>query len=126
MLIFSGENGVFQNRRNLLVGEQDAPLQCEAADNLAVVGVKLGDDVGAKILERANLRKVTRINKKQSCQRTNGDRAQQKQGEGNASHNLAPAQAQRDLRQLYPEDFILAQILPEHPKIRRKLRVCVS
>src|SRR6266566_8230047 len=73
VLIFGREDGVFQDLRNLLVGEQDAPLQSETADDLAVVGIKLGDNVGTKIFESANLRKVARINEDQSCHRANGD-----------------------------------------------------
>ncbi|HWS63611.1 MAG TPA: hypothetical protein VN325_12720 [Steroidobacteraceae bacterium] len=126
VLIFGREDGVFQDLRNLLVAEQDAALQSETADDLAVVGIELGDDVGAKIFEGANLRKVARIHKDQSCQRANGDRAEQQKCEGDASHNLAAAQSQRDRRQLYHEDFILAQILAQNAKIRRKRQPGVS
>ena len=47
MLVFGGEDGVLQNRRDLIVGEQNAALQGERADQLAVVGVEFGDDVRA-------------------------------------------------------------------------------
>jgi len=39
VLILGRKEGVLQDRRNLFVGEQDAALQSEAADDLAVVGV---------------------------------------------------------------------------------------
>ena len=122
MLVFGGEDGVLQDRRNLFVGKQDAALQRETADHLAVVGVQLGDDVGAEIFERADLRKVARIDEQQACQRADGDRRQQQQRKSDAPDNLAAAQAQRDRRQLYHENFILAQMRGEHAEIRKKLR----
>ena len=126
MLVLGGENGVLQDRRNLLVGQQDAPLQREAADDLAVVGVKFGDDVGTKIFQGANLREIARIDKQQPGQRADGNRGQQQQREGNASDNLAAAQAQRDRRQLYHENFILTQMRGENAEIRKKPWPCVS
>jgi hypothetical protein len=63
MLVFRREDGVLQNLRNLLVGKQNAPLQREISDHLPVVRVQFGDDVGAIILQRADLRKVARIDK---------------------------------------------------------------
>src|SRR6267142_2158147 len=121
VLVFGREDGVFQDLWNLLVAEQDAALQSKTDDDLAVVGIELGDDVGAKIFEGANLRKVARIHKDQSCQRANGDRAEQQKCEGDASHNLAAAQSQRDRRQIYHEEFILTQMLPKNAKIKGKL-----
>ena len=126
VLVFGGENGVLQDRRNLLVGEQDAALQGETPDNLAVVCIELGDNIGTEIFESTDLGKVARINKQQPCQRPNGDRAQQQHCKGDTSDNLAAAQSQRDRRQLYHENFILAQILGENAKIRRKPCSCVS
>ena len=56
----------FRTLRNLIVGQQDSPLQGEGADGLAVVGVQLGDHVGTIILERVNFRQVARVNEQQS------------------------------------------------------------
>ena len=102
VLVLGGEDGVLQDRRNLLVGQQDAALQCEAADNLAVIGVEFGDDVRAEIFQGANLREIARIDKQQAGQRADGDRGQQQQRKSNPSDNLAAAQAERDWRQALP------------------------
>ena len=93
VLVLGGENGVLQNRRDLLVGKQDAALQREAADNLAVVGIEFGDDIGTEIFQGANLGKVARIDKQQPRQRAQRNRAQQQQRKSDASDNLAAAQA---------------------------------
>ncbi len=63
MLVFSRGDGVFQDGRHLFPGEQDAPLQCEISDLLAVVGVELGHDVGAIILQRADFRQIRGVDK---------------------------------------------------------------
>src|SRR5712692_9423610 len=110
VLVFGGQDGVPQYRRNLLVGEQDAALQSKAADNLAVLGVKFGDDVRTEIFQRADLRQVTRIHKEEPRQGPYGNRSEQKQRKGQAPDHLAAAQAERDRRELYHEDFILAQM----------------
>jgi len=47
VLVLDGGNGVVEDFRNLLPGHEDAALQGEAADKLAIVGVDFGDDVGA-------------------------------------------------------------------------------
>ena len=65
---------------------------------------------GTEIFQGVNLRKVAGINEQQPGQRADGNRGQQQQRESDASDNLAAAQAQRDRRQLYHEDFILTQI----------------
>ena len=62
VLILGGQNGILQDLRELFVGEKHAALQGEVADNLAVVRVEFGDNVGLKILERANLREIAGIN----------------------------------------------------------------
>ena len=93
MLVLGGEDGVLQNRRNLFIGQQDAALQGEIADHLAVVGVKFGDDVGTKIFQGANLGQVAGINKQQARQRADGNRAQQQDRKGNTSDHFAAAKA---------------------------------
>src|SRR5579864_2690590 len=41
MLIFCGEDCALQDFRNLVVGDQNATLQCERADGLPVIRIKL-------------------------------------------------------------------------------------
>ena len=61
MLIFRGGDGVLQNTRHLFIGEQNAPLQGEGGDLLAVVGIQLGDNVGTERLERVDLGKIDQV-----------------------------------------------------------------
>ena len=53
----------FSDRRNLFPGKQNAPLQRESADLLAVVGIQLGDHIRTVIFERANFRQIARVDK---------------------------------------------------------------
>ena len=63
VLILGANDRVAEDRRNLLVGDEDAALQRKRPDRLAIVGVKLGDDVGTIILESANLRQFAAVDK---------------------------------------------------------------
>ena len=126
VLILGGQNGILQDLRVLLVAEKNAPLQCEVADNLAVVRVKFRDHVGLKILEGVNLREIAGINEQQSCQAADGNRAQQQQYKSDAPDNLAAAQMERDRRQIYHGSFILTQTRDMDARIRRMLCPAVS
>src|SRR5260370_1438844 len=63
MLVFGGGDRIFQHGRNLLPRKENAPLQGEVSDLLAVVGIKLGNDVGTIILESSDFRSIRRVNK---------------------------------------------------------------
>ena len=117
MLIFGGENGVFQYFRNLSVGKQDAALQREGADGLAVVGVKFGDNIGAIIFQRVNFRKVAGVNKQQAYRGTEGDGAQQKESE----RKTAKERVAGDLHRGAVESFHCFAIL-SHPRRGRSGR----
>ena len=67
VLVFDGRDRVVEHLRALLVGHQDAALQREAADELAVIAVNLRDHVRAIGFERANLRQIAGVNEKQSA-----------------------------------------------------------
>src|SRR4029077_10717214 len=107
MLVFGGENRVFQDLRILLVGEQHAALQREIADNLAVVRIEFRDHIGLEILKRANLRKIAGANKQQAGEAADRNRGQEQQRKGDPPDNLAAAQTQRNRRQLYHGSNIL-------------------
>src|SRR5712672_2235320 len=64
VLIFDGGHRVVENLGTLLVGHQDAALQREAADELAVVGVNFSHHVGAIGLEGGNILQIASIHKK--------------------------------------------------------------
>ena len=58
VLVFGGEDGVFQDLGNLGVSKQNPPLQCEGPDGLPVVRVQFGHDVRPVILQRVNFRQI--------------------------------------------------------------------
>ena len=66
VLVFDGGDGVVEDFGDLLPGHQDAALQGEAADELAVVGVNFGDYVGAISFQRANFGEVAFVNEKKA------------------------------------------------------------
>ncbi len=69
VLVLDGCDGVVENFGTLLIGHQDAPLQREAADHLAVIGINLRHHRWAVRLQRANLGQVAGVNEKQSASR---------------------------------------------------------
>src|SRR5712671_7675036 len=70
MLIFNGGDGVVENLGTLLVGHQNAALQREAADELAVVGINFRDYVGTVGFKRANLRQIAGVDEQQTAPRS--------------------------------------------------------
>ncbi len=117
VLIFGGDDGVFQYFRNLPVGKQDAALEREGADGLAVVGVKLGDDVGAIIFQGVNFRQVAGVNKQQAYSGAEGDGAQQQESE----RKTAEERVAGDLHRGAVESFHCFAIL-SHPRRGRSGR----
>ena len=61
LVVFCGQNGVQIIGRNVFVGDHDAPLNGEFADNLAVVRINVGDDVGSIIFEPLDGRKAVAV-----------------------------------------------------------------
>ena len=76
--------------RNLVVGEQDAPLQRKSADGLAVIGVKLGHDDRAIIFERVNFRQVARVNEQQADGSAQRNRADHQEGKRSRPSSVPP------------------------------------
>ena len=79
VLVFDGGDGVVENLGSLLPGHQDAALDGEAADELAIVGVNFGDYVGAIRFQRANFGEVAFVDEEQGRRRR---RAQWRRGAG--------------------------------------------
>ena len=65
VLVLGRGDRVFQDRRDLFPSEQNAALQREISDLLAIVGVELGHHVGAIVFERADFRQIRGVNKHQ-------------------------------------------------------------
>src|SRR5215472_19166453 len=92
VLVFNGRDRVVEDLGALLVGHQDAALQRETADELAVIRVDLRDHIGAVGFERANLRQIADINEKQSAGDAKQNRAEQEKGQSDAIDQLETAQ----------------------------------
>ena len=52
MLIFCDQNGFAEERRNLVIRQENATLKSKAADRLAIIPVELGDHIRMVIFER--------------------------------------------------------------------------
>ena len=98
MLVFGGEDGVLQNRRNLVVGQKNAALQGERADQLAVVGVEFGDDVRLVVFEGVDLRQIAGIDEEESGYSAHGNRGNQQEDEGQPASEFTATQMQSDRR----------------------------
>ena len=109
VLVFDGGDGVVENFGDLLPGHQNAALQREAADKLAVVGVNLGDHVGAIGFERANFRQVAFVDEEQPGGGAERDGAEQQKGERDAVNQFPAAQSQGDRGKREHRRKILAQ-----------------
>ena len=91
MAVLDGDDRVPEHRRDLVVGHNDAPLQGEAADDRAVVRVKVRHHVRPVIFQLANLRQVGRVDKDQSGQRPHPGREQEQNQKHKLPENLAAA-----------------------------------
>ena len=74
VLVFGGDDRVVQHGWNLAVGDQNAPLERECADGLAVVGVKLRHDDRPIVFQRVNFGQIARVNEQQADGRAQRDR----------------------------------------------------
>ena len=99
VLVLGGGDGVLQDVRDLLEREQDAALQGEGGDLLAVVGVEFGDHVGTEGFQGADFGEIARIDEEQAGADASGDGKNQQGGEGQASGELAAVHAQSQRRQ---------------------------
>ena len=117
VLVFDGGDRVVENLGGLLPGHQDAALQREAADELAIVGVDFGDDVGAVGFERANFGQIAFVDEEQARGGAQSDGAEKKKSERDAVNQFPAAEAQGDWGQTQHERKILAQIRSETPDL---------
>src|SRR5712671_4639172 len=99
MLIFDGGHRVVEDLGALLVGHQDAALQREAPDELAVVGINFSDYVGAVGFKRADLGQIAGVDEEQAAACAQRNRAQQQKCERNTVDQFPAAQPQRDGRE---------------------------
>ncbi len=99
MLVFGRSDGVFQHRRNLFPGEQNATLQREISYLLAIIGIELGHDVRAIVLESADFRQIRGVNKNQAGCGPKQDHSHKNNRECQASRERAPSDLQSNRRQ---------------------------
>jgi hypothetical protein len=55
---FSGEGGVAKGLRQVLIGDDDAALESEAADDASLIVIEFGGDAGPVLIELADFRQV--------------------------------------------------------------------
>ena len=94
MLILDGRDRVVEDPRGLLEGHEDAALQGEAADHLAVIGINFRDYRGPVGFEGANFGEVARVDEEKAAGRADGHGAQQQESERDAVNEFEAAQAQ--------------------------------
>jgi len=110
VLVFDAGDGIEEYFGALLVGHEDAALQGEAADHLAVIGVDLRHHIGAVGFKRANLRQVARVHKEQAAGGSERDGAEKQEGQGDAVNQFPAAQPQGDGGKTQHRKKILAQM----------------
>ena len=84
-LIFGGDDGLSEQRRDLLVGHDDAALGGELADDLALEVEDARDRVRRVVVERGNLRQVVGGSEEQAAERAEPGREHEEQGDGGAA-----------------------------------------
>ena len=75
--ILGGDDGVAQQRIDVVVADDHAPLRRELADDLAVRRVHARDGAGAVVVERGNLREVAGVREEHAAQRAGHGRHQE-------------------------------------------------
>jgi hypothetical protein len=66
--VLAGDDGLPQDRRDVVVANHDPPLGCEFADLLAVAGDQSRDRARLVIVQRADRRDVVRVDEHQAAQ----------------------------------------------------------
>jgi hypothetical protein len=90
-------------------------LQSEAADQLAIIGVDFGDDVGAISLEGAYLGEIAFVNEEETGGGAERNGTEEKECERDSVNQFPAAEAQSYWGQTQHERKILAQIEQRHP-----------
>ncbi len=90
VLVLDGGDRVVEDFGDLLIGHEDAALESEAADHLAVVGVDFGDYRGAIGFEGANFGEVAGVDEEESAGGAERDGAEEKEASATRSMSLKP------------------------------------
>src|SRR5579872_913207 len=95
ILVFNGDQGVAQNGRKIVVGDNNAALQGDGADHPAVIVVEFGDRTGTVGFERIDLRKVGSVNEEHSSGGSDERRDKHEQAKEKAAYDAASADFNR-------------------------------
>ena len=95
VLVFNGDNRLAQDRREIIVVDDDAPLQCKGAEGTAFLVVELGRSRGPVALKIMNLRQIYRIDQRQPGQRAGNCRQAKKHSQSEPAGELAPVPLRR-------------------------------
>ena len=99
VLIFNSGDGVVENLGSLLPGHENATLQSEAANELTIVSVNFGDDVGAIGFEGANFREIAFVDEEESGSGADGDGTEEEESERDAVDEFPAAETESDGRE---------------------------
>ena len=112
-LILGGDDRLTKQRRDLIVGDDDAPLGGELADHLAVGRIDAGDRARRVVVERRNLRHVAAGREQQTAD------AAGHRGDHEERHDAGPAGDANDARQRQRPNVSASRLTAARHGLRR-------
>ena len=97
-LVFNGDDGLPQNRREPVVVDHHAPLQGEGADHAAFTVVEIGGRGRAVALQVVDLGQIDGVDQHEPGQRAGHDGEHKKSGECDLAGNFSPPEDRDRLR----------------------------
>jgi len=88
--VFDGNDGLTEDGREVVVGDNLAALEGEGADDAAFYVVEFGGGGGAVVLEIVHLRQVDGVDEGEAGERTGDERENEQGNEGDGAGELAP------------------------------------
>jgi hypothetical protein len=98
VLVFNGDNGLAQDRGEVVVVDEDAAFEGEGTEGTALDIVELGGGGGAVALEVVDLRQVDRVNKGEAGQGAGDSGEAEENAKSDAAGELAAMTLRRGLR----------------------------
>ena len=88
-LVFNGKQRIAQALGQIVVADQDAPLDGERADLAAFIVVEVSDRAGAVVSQLGDFRQIGGINDEQPGKRAHQRRRHHQRAEQHAAHHLS-------------------------------------
>src|SRR5579863_5707188 len=89
VLVFDGDDGLAEDRGELVVVDQDAALEGEGADDAAFYVEEIGGGGRAIALEVVDLGQVDGVDEREASERAGDDREREQSGENDAARDFA-------------------------------------